>query len=61
MSDTLEVIVTLLDANHCVGAAMVLIEGYMGTILYTGDIRFNRSIFEQYTELYPPSLYNERF
>lgn len=61
MSDTLEVIVTLLDANHCVGAAMVLIEGYMGTVLYTGDIRFNRSIFQQYTELYPPSKYNERF
>lgn len=45
MSNTLSVTVTFLDANHCVGAVMVLIEGYMGCVLYTGDIRFNRAIF----------------
>ncbi|PVH94753.1 hypothetical protein DM02DRAFT_675983 [Periconia macrospinosa] len=31
--------VTLVDANHCVGAVMFLIEGDGKAILYTGDIR----------------------
>ncbi len=31
--------VTLLDANHCAGAVMFLIEGSATAILYTGDIR----------------------
>lgn len=31
--------VTCIDANHCVGAAMFLIEGDGKAILYTGDIR----------------------
>ena len=34
-----EIRVTLLDANHCVGAVMFLIEGQGNAILYTGDIR----------------------
>lgn len=31
--------VTLIDANHCIGAVMFLIEGDGKAILYTGDIR----------------------
>ncbi|KAF2868824.1 beta-lactamase-like protein [Massariosphaeria phaeospora] len=31
--------VTLIDANHCVGAVMFLVEGDGKVILYTGDIR----------------------
>lgn len=31
--------VTLIDANHCVGAVMFLIEGDDKAVLYTGDIR----------------------
>ncbi|KAH7391140.1 beta-lactamase-like protein [Phaeosphaeria sp. MPI-PUGE-AT-0046c] len=31
--------VTLIDANHCIGAVMFLIEGQGKAVLYTGDIR----------------------
>lgn len=36
--------VTLLDANHCAGAVMFLIEGDGKAILYTGDIRGEYSL-----------------
>ncbi|KAE8379119.1 hypothetical protein BDV26DRAFT_291573 [Aspergillus bertholletiae] len=39
LTPRLSIRVTLLDANHCTGAVMFLIEGSGKSILYTGDIR----------------------
>ncbi|KAL4785350.1 hypothetical protein BJX76DRAFT_184488 [Aspergillus varians] len=39
LTPRLSIRVTLLDANHCTGAVMFLIEGGGKAILYTGDIR----------------------
>ena len=32
--------VTAMDAAHCPGAAMLLFQGDFGTVLYTGDFRW---------------------
>jgi len=39
---------TLIDANHCPGACMFLIESYFGTILHTGDFRFDPLILQHF-------------
>ena len=41
-SGRLRMSVTLVDANHCPGAVMLLLQGYFGTVLHTGDFRFSR-------------------
>jgi DNA cross-link repair 1B protein len=33
--------ITCFDANHCLGSCMFLIRGYFGTILCTGDFRYD--------------------
>ncbi|KIJ59654.1 hypothetical protein HYDPIDRAFT_140447 [Hydnomerulius pinastri MD-312] len=39
ISDDETVTITLIDANHCPGAVMFLIEGSRGSVLHTGDLR----------------------
>lgn len=51
--------VTFFDANHCPGSVMVLLQGYFGTVLHTGDMRFNAQMIPQNPQLYPPELRNE--
>lgn len=34
-----------MDANHVPGSVMLLIKGYFGNILYTGDFRYHRKMF----------------
>lgn len=50
---TIQIKVTLFDANHIVGSAMFLFEGEMGTFFHTGDFRFDEYMFFEYSKLYP--------
>ena len=44
---------TFFDANHIPGSVIILFEGFMGTILHTGDMRFKDSMVYDNTVLYP--------
>lgn len=37
-----QITLTAIPAGHCPGSAMLLIEGIQGTVLYTGDFRFDK-------------------
>ncbi|KZV84512.1 hypothetical protein EXIGLDRAFT_753795 [Exidia glandulosa HHB12029] len=39
LSGAESVTITLIDANHCLGAVMFLVEGEKGAVLHTGDFR----------------------
>lgn len=52
-SKTISVEVELFDANHIAGSVMFQFKGYMGTILHTGDARFDNYMLEEYTSLFP--------
>ena len=41
-----------------IGSVMILFEGYMGTILHTGDFRFTEQMIENSPALYPANLKN---
>jgi len=43
--DTLSVMP--LDANHCEGAVQLLLQGAFGTILHTGDARFDKEFLDK--------------
>ena len=51
--DQKKVEITFFDANHIPGSVMMLFQGYMGTILHTGDMRFKDSMLYENTILYP--------
>lgn len=48
---------TLYDSNHCIGGAMFLLEGYFGTILHTGDFRFDPYILDFFKDKKIDTLY----
>lgn len=43
----------LFDAKHIPGSAMILFKGYMGTILFTGDFRYNFDMVKENSLFFP--------
>lgn len=43
---------TFMDANHIIGSAMILFEGYFGRVLYTGDMRYHDKLVRLNTPLF---------
>lgn len=58
-SKTEGVTVRFFDANHILGAVMILFQGKMGTILHTGDFRYTERMLDNHI-LFPPHLRNEQ-
>lgn len=57
LTPRLSIRVTLLDANHCAGGVMFLIEGDGKAILYTGDIRGKYlNVFQDYSNKYSGTM-----
>ena len=54
MEDKISIEFTLFDAKHIPGAAMILFRGYMGTILFTGDFRYEYAMVKENPILFPP-------
>lgn len=48
----------LFDANHCPGAVCYLFKGKMGTILHTGDFRFDNHMFDN-EHVFPKNKRND--
>jgi DNA cross-link repair 1B protein len=53
---TIKYMVTLFDANHIAGSAMMLFKGPLGTFFHTGDSRFDDYMFDDYKVLFPNHL-----
>ena len=56
VKDKIDIEFAMFDAKHIPGAAMILFRGYMGTILFTGDFRYEYSMIKENNLLFPPRL-----
>ena len=54
------VTVTFFDANHILGAIMILFQGKIGTILHTGDFRYTNEMLNN-NILFPLNLRNNQY